>query len=355
MNAAVDTVPRRFEPRPHPIAVLIVDDSVVARAAMSRIVTSSEDLHLSAAVDGASQAIAWLKVNRVDVVLLDLEMPGVGGIAALPELIAAGRGAHILIVSSTAGEGAAATIKALALGASDTLTKPLPGQLNQNFGKILIDRIQKLGRAITVSKPAELISLRPATNAPVALLAIGASTGGLNALARFFETLPADFGAPILITQHLPPSFMGYFADQVAAMAKRSARVAKDGDKLISGEMLVAPGHAHLTVVQARGHLAISLCTGAAPTRCCPSVDPMLSSIAAVAGENTVAVILSGMGRDGATGAEAVVAAGGTVLAQDSATSAVWGMPGVVARAGLATLVASPGALAEHVGRRGSL
>lgn len=355
MNAAISPAPRQFEPRPRPIAVLIIDDSAVARAALSRIVASSEDLQLSTAVDGAAQAIAWLKVNRVDVVLLDLEMPGVGGLAALPELIAAGRGAHILIVSSTAGEGAAATIKALALGASDTLTKPVPGQLNQNFGRVLIDRIRRLGRAMTVSKPAELVSLRPAANAPIAVLAIGASTGGLNALAQFFETLPPDFGAPILITQHLPPSFMGYFADQIAAMAGRFARVAKEGDKLIGGEILVAPGHAHLTVVQAQGRLAISLFSGTAPTRCCPSVDPMLSSIAAVAGENAVAVILSGMGRDGASGAEAVVAAGGTVLAQDSTTSAVWGMPGVVARAGLATLVASPGALAEHVAWRGSL
>jgi two-component system, chemotaxis family, protein-glutamate methylesterase/glutaminase len=353
--AAALCVAQRTGHGARPISVLIVDDSAVARAAMARMVSGSDDLVLAMAVEGANQAIAWLHANRVDVVLLDLEMPGVGGLAALPDLLVAGRGAHILIVSSTAREGAEATIRALAAGAADTLTKPSTDQLNQNFGKILVDRIHRLGRAVAVKGEITPYSLRRTASRPIGLLAIGASTGGLNALAAFFENLPVHFAAPILITQHLPPAFMGYFADQVGAMAGRFARVAQEGDPLVDGEILVAPGHAHLTVLERHREKVISLSTSAAPTRCCPSVDPMLRSVAETAGEEAVAVVLSGMGRDGAAGAAAIVAGGGSVIVQDRSTSAVWGMPGAVAVAGHASLVATPQRLAEHIARRGSL
>ncbi len=355
MNGVARSSTLRSDNEERPIAVLIVDDSAVARAAMSNMIASSVDLVLAAAVEGAAQAIAWLGKHRVDVVLLDLEMPGIGGIAALPDLIEAGRGAHVLIVSSAARDGAEATIKALALGAADTLTKPVPGQLNQNFGKLLIDRVQRLGRAVVSKGPVEHLRLRSLGTSAVDLLAIGASTGGINALAQFFANLPNSFAAPILVTQHLPPPFMGYFADQVAAMAGRFTRVAKQGDALMAGEILVAPGHAHLTVAFEGNVRTVMLSTDPAPTRCCPSVDPMFASVAAAAGAGAVAVVLSGMGRDGETGARQIITAGGSVIAQDSATSAVWGMPGTVVRAGLASMAATPAQLAEHIARRGSL
>ncbi|UVO53843.1 chemotaxis protein CheB [Sphingomonas sp. SUN039] len=337
-----------------PISVLIVDDSAVARAALSQMVDCGGSLQLAGAVDGAGRAIAWLRDNRADVVLLDLEMPGWNGLAALPDLLAAGRGAKVLVVSSTARAGAEATLRALAAGAADTLAKPAMGQLNQSFQAVLIDRIERLGRASRHGGEVARFTLRPEPATPVALLGIGASTGGLSALAAFFAGLPASFGAPIVVTQHLPPSFMPYFADQLAAMAGRFAHVATEGRIAEPGEILVAPGHAHLLVRRQGTHFVASLSDAPVPTRCCPSVDPMLVSLGEAAGPDAAAVVLTGMGRDGSAGAARLVDVGGSVMVQDSASSAVWGMPGSIATQGLACVAAPPARLAAHLARRGS-
>jgi two-component system, chemotaxis family, protein-glutamate methylesterase/glutaminase len=337
-----------------PISVLIVDDSAVARAALSRMVESSGTLERAGAVDGAARAIEWLRGNRADVVLLDLEMPGWNGLDALPELLAAGRGAKVLVVSSTARAGAEATLRALAAGAADTLTKPAVGQLNQTFQAVLVDRIERLGRVSLLDDDIGLIPLQPEPVTRLSLLGIGASTGGLQALAQFFGALPRTFDAPIVVTQHLPPSFMPYFAEQLAAMAGRFTHVAEEGRRIAPGEIAVAPGTRHLRVVRRGTGFAATLSDEATSSRCCPSVDPMLESLADAAGDEAAAVILTGMGRDGSTGAARLVEAGGAVLVQDRATSAVWGMPGTIARAGLACVIADPVRLAGHISRRGS-
>jgi len=336
------------------LSVLIVDDSAVARAAMSRMVSGTPGLDVAAALPGASAAVAWLTHNRVDVVILDLDMPGIDGLAALPDLLEAGRGARVLIVSSTARDGAEATMRALALGATDTLSKPGAGQLNQNFGRLLIDRLFRLGLARTAAPVGERFPLRRAPDAPVNLLAIAASTGGLNALAAFFARLEPGFTAPILLTQHLPPSFMPLFAEQVTAMSGRVARVATEGMPLGEREIAIAPGDAHVGVTSGAGRWNAALSKEVAASGHIPSADPMFTSVAKIADARSVAVVLTGMGRDGALGADLLVRCGGTVIAQDAETSAVWGMPGVVARAGLASLVASPARLADYLVRRGS-
>lgn len=338
-----------------PISVLIVDDSAVARAALSRMIEAGTSLSLAGAVDGAARAIAWLRDVRVDVILLDLEMPGWDGIAALPDLLVAGRGAKVLVVSSTARAGAEATLRALSAGAADTLAKPAVGQLNQSFQALLVDRIERLGRAAFYDTETAQFSLRPEPSTPIALLGIGASTGGLSALGDFFAALPRSFAAPIVVTQHLPPSFMPYFADQLAAMAGRFAHVADEGRVIEPGEILVAPGTRHLRVVRRGINYVASLSDESTPTRCCPSVDPMLASMANVAGAEAAAVILTGMGRDGTEGASRLVEAGGSVLVQDRASSAVWGMPGSVAKAGLACVATTPARLAAQITRRGSI
>ncbi len=337
-----------------PVSVLIVDDSVVARAALERIVKSDAALSVSASVGSALAAIDWLRANTADVVLLDLEMPGLGGLDALPGLLAAGGGARVLVVASAAREGARSTLRALSLGAADTLAKPEAGQLNQSFGEVLNERIRRLGHARARSGRVDLHRLRAPALAPVELVAVGSSTGGLPALADFFAALPRDFDAPVLLTQHLPPSFMPYFAEQVAAMSGRAAMVAFDGQRIERGCVLVAPGIAHLCADRGDGVLRARLSHEAAPSRCCPSVDPMFQSVAAASGADATAVVLTGMGRDGRIGAQSVIDAGGSVIAQDRATSAVWGMPGSVVSDGLASVVGSPADLARHLAARGA-
>ncbi len=354
MNALATRIDRLGE-ADRAISVLIVDDSAVARAALSHMVGSSQMLGLAESLDGAGRAIAWLRENRVDVILLDLEMPGWNGLAALPELLAAGRGAKILVVSSTTRAGAEATVRALAAGAADTLAKPAVGQLNQSFQAILVDRIERLGRAALGDSDSPKFALRPEPTTPIGLLGIGASTGGLSALGAFFTALPSEFRAPIIVTQHLPPTFIPYFADQLATMAGRVAHVAQSGHVLVPGEIVIAPGHAHLVVARHGSRFVADLSDVPAPSRCCPSVDPMFASMAEAAGPEAVGVVLTGMGRDGTTGAGQLVEAGGSVLAQDRSSSVVWGMPGSVSKAGLACVVATPARLAGHIACRGSL
>jgi two-component system, chemotaxis family, protein-glutamate methylesterase/glutaminase len=339
-----------------PIRVLIVDDSAVARAALSRLVSEAPEFEVVAALDGARRAIERLAEVDVDIVLLDIQMPGLDGLSALPSLIEASGGARILIVSTLAGEGARATIEALALGAADTLGKPEMGSFGRQFGDVLIEKMLRLGKATVTSaadaRPAQLI--RPAPDTPIACVAIGSSTGGLHALSAFFAALPRNFAAPILITQHLPPSFMAFFADQIATLSGRVVQVAEDGTVLKPHEIIVAPGDRHIGLRRVGKAVQIVLLDGATTSRCCPSVDPMLSGVAEIFGDAALAIILSGMGRDGESGAAAIAKAGGTIIVQDSPSSAVWGMPGCVARAGIASLVATPAVLAAYVAERGA-
>ena len=338
-----------------PIRVLIVDDSAVARAALSRMVCDAPEFEIVAALDGARRAIDWLVGNSVDIVLLDIQMPGLDGLEALPKLVEASGGARILVVSTMAGDGARATIQALALGAADTLAKPDIGALGRQFGDVLIDKMLRLGKArpAAISESREPQLLRIVAETRVACLAIGASTGGLHALAAFFAALPPMFDAPILVTQHLPPVFMSFFSEQLSALSGRSARIAQDGETVKRGDILVAPGDRHLSVTRRGRKACVALLDHAAVSRCCPSVDPMFSGVADVYGGSAMAVVLTGMGRDGEIGAGAIAAAGGTIIVQDAISSAVWGMPGTVARAGLASLIAKPAALATYVAQRG--
>jgi two-component system chemotaxis response regulator CheB len=194
--------------------------------------------------------------------------------------------------------------------------------------------------------------LREMPDASLECLALGASTGGLPALIDFLRALPARIGTPILVTQHLPEIFMPHFARQLEAACGRPALVAADGNGLVADAIHVAPGDAHLVLVRNGVEVSVKLDRRRAPSGCRPSVDPMLTSVAAVYGEGGLGVILSGMGRDGALGARRLVEAGGAVLAQDRASCSVWGMPRIVAEAGLAASIAPPADLARRVAAR---
>lgn len=336
-----------------PIRVLIVDDSAVARAALAAMIADAPSLAVAGQVENAERAVRWLASERADVVLLDLDMPGRGGLAALPDLIAAGQGARVLVVSAAAGRGAKATLEALGLGAADTLAKPSPAHMGRAFAVTLVTRIERLGLAERPTGATSPIGLRAPPNAPVDILAIGSSTGGIEALSAFLRALPSAFTPPILITQHLPPPFMPYLAQQLSAVSERCASVAIDGERVRDRHIFVAPGNAHLGVSGRAGYARIALTDAVSATRCCPSVDPMFTAIATF-GAGAIGVVLSGMGCDGLAGARLIALAGGSLLAQDEASSAVWGMPGTIARAGLATAVGTPESLARHVGARAS-
>ncbi len=341
-------------PRPNAptdgIRVLIVDDSVVARAVIGRMIEGMARFHVAASVSDVRGALAFLAAESADVILLDLEMPGISGLTALPDLVLAGRGAKILVVSSAADDGAAAAVQALALGAADTLVKPGVGNFGGRFAAVLEDRLNRLfdadGAPVPQSTRAE-----PAPGA-FDIVAVGASTGGIHALSQMLRAIPSDFRPPILVTQHLPASFMSYFAAQLAVLAGRPCEVATDCMAVRPGRMIVAPGDAHIRCVRTSSGTAIRLTDEPAGSGCMPSVDPMLDSVASLFGARGLGIILSGMGRDGAIGAQRLLDAGGSVIVQDKASSVVWGMPGAIA--GNASAVLPPADIGRIIatGRR---
>jgi two-component system chemotaxis response regulator CheB len=344
--------------------VLIVDDSVVARAVIARMVDASECFSVVGAVGSVKAALEFLRRATTEFILLDIEMPGVDGLTALPDLIAAGRGAKVLMVSSSAGYGAAATLRALALGAADTLVKPPAGALSRRFGAALVAKLERLWEHRThfpssATGAPSALPIKPPTVAANAgdddydIVAIGASTGGIHALSQVFRALPTDFPLPIVITQHLPASFMPYFANQIALLAARPCDVAIDRFRVLPGRIIVAPGDAHLKCVKLGGGVAaFRLTREPAASGCMPSVDPMLTSMGEVYGARMLAIILSGMGRDGADGARRVHERGGCVIAQDQASSVVWGMPGAVVSSGVADAILPPEAIGRLVATR---
>jgi two-component system chemotaxis response regulator CheB len=346
--------PTVAEPAPGALKVMIVDDSITARTVHSRIVTGDDEMAVAAIAGTAEQAIFLLGSIKVDVILLDLDMPGIGGLDALPRIIAAARGARIMVVSSLTVDGAEQTLSALALGAADTLPKPVAGSFNQDYRDTLLNKVRALGRASVRRAPAKApakppVTLRAGSGRRPGVLAIGASTGGIHALGQLFGGLPSDMSLPILVTQHLPASFMPVFARQLWTVSGHEAFVAEDDAELVPGRILVAPGDAHLTVRSHGGRIRVKLDRTPAASGCTPSVDPMFASLAEVYAADALGVVLSGMGRDGAAGAARIVAAGGAIFAQDEASCAVWGMPRAVAEAGLACAILPPDQIANRI------
>jgi two-component system chemotaxis response regulator CheB len=238
------------------------------------------------------------------------------------------------------------------------MPNPGTGRFNGKFSEILLAKLKALGYASdqrplpVAQKGAPPVALRAMPSDPIDVLAIGASTGGIHALGVLFSALPDRIGVPILVTQHLPMPFMSVFARQLGAVARRDAVVAEDGMPLLPDRILVAPGDAHLTLEPGHGGPIVRLTHGRSGSGCMPSVDPMLASVGAVYGSGALGVVLTGMGRDGVEGAARVVACGGSILAQDEATCAVWGMPRAILEAGFASAVLPPEKIARRIASR---
>jgi two-component system chemotaxis response regulator CheB len=336
-------------PAAPPLRLMIVDDSQVARAVLSRMLDAFDDFAIVATAADAGEALRLLPSTAVDVVLLDVEMPGESGLEALPEIVRLGRGARVLIVSSFCDGDADAAVRALAPGAAETLSKPGAEAFSGRFSEVLAERLRRMGRR---EAPAEAAPAAAPGEAKLGCLAVGASTGGLHAVTALLSALPARIGAPILITQHLPAVFVPFFARQVEAASGRTVRIAEDGLELRAEEIVLARGDAHIRLEQRGARVLVRLDRTAVQSGCVPSVDVMLDSVAGTYGRAALGVMLSGMGRDGLAGSRELVARGGTMMAQDRQSCAVWGMPRVVVEAGLACAVLPPAELAARVAAR---
>ncbi len=330
------------------IRVLVVDDSSLIRKVVSEELAADPQIEIAATAANGRIALARMTQVNPDLVILDVEMPEMDGLAALAELRKTHPRVPVIMFSALTERGAAATLDALALGASDYFTKPSgPGGLDSSRQVIrdeLIPAIKALCRdRVAVSLPASapplVTSPTQGPHARVDVVAIGVSTGGPNALAEIFRGLPADLSVPILIVQHMPPLFTKLLAERLSAIGSIPVEEATSGVELRPGRAWIAPGDFHMTVARSASSVRVRLNQDQPENSCRPAVDPLFRSIANSFGANCLAVILTGMGQDGLRGSEAIRSAGGQVIAQDEASSVVWGMPGFVVRAGLADKV----------------
>ena len=333
-----------------PVCVLVVDDALVIRGLISRMLEAAGGIEVVATASDGKRALTLLEKNSVDVVVLDIEMPVMDGLEALPQIVQKYPGIQVVMASTLTQRNAEISIKAMQLGAADYLAKPgSSGELRSadDFKRDLVDKV-RAPRPLIRGAPKE-VKLRPL---PAAFrpqcLAIGSSTGGPQALFKVLQ----DVGAvdlPIFITQHMPPTFTRILAEHIARGTGRECAEAVDGETVRPGRLYVAPGGKHM-IVEAKGAgKQIRLDDGPPENFCKPAVDPMLRSLVKSYGGKVLCAILTGMGADGAKGAEELADAGGVVLAQDEATSVVWGMPGATAQRGAATEVLPVGELGARL------
>jgi two-component system chemotaxis response regulator CheB len=351
------------------IRVLVVDDSVVIRRMVSDVLAAEPDIEVAgAAADGR---IALQKIEQVnpDIITLDVEMPVMDGLETLKQLRKLHRRLPVIMFSTLTERGASATMDALALGASDYVTKPANvGSAAAALEKIRAELIPKIRAHVPRSVPlashsfsltaAQKAQLPSSINAPrvcnsrIEVVAIGTSTGGPNALGDLVPLLPANFPVPVVIVQHMPPIFTRFLADRLSSKSQIPVTEAANHQELLPGHVYIAPGDFHMMVEQSKEGLRIRTQQEQPENSCRPAVDVLFRSVAEVYGSASLAVIMTGMGQDGLRGCGRIREAGGHILAQDEATSVVWGMPGYVANAGLADVVLPLGLLAGEVVRR---
>ena len=352
------------------LRVMIADDAIVVRGLFARWIEAEPDMALVASLRTGREAVEQIERIKPDVVILDVDMPELDGITALPQLLAKCPGVTVIMASTLTRRNAEISLRALSLGATDYIPKPSTRDdvgAAPDFRRDLIEKIRQLGRrghkATGLTHVADApplaphaapqaravhhyhpphtpVVLRPLPTVAPRVLLIGASTGGPQALNKLVTEIDAVIErVPVLITQHMPPTFTAILAEHLSRLSKHPAREAMHGEEIVPGTIYMAPGGRHMTVSQRNGAPVIEITNTAPINFCKPAVDPLFSSAATVWGSRTLALVLTGMGHDGLAGAHDIVHAGGHVLAQDEASSVVWGMPGQVALAGLCSAV----------------
>lgn len=339
-----------------PIRVLLADDSATVRHQIARWLAEESDLDLVATAMNGRQAVERAEAKRPDVVLLDVEMPEMDGLEALRRIRAQDPRVPVIMFSAHTSRGGMTTLDALAAGASDYVLKPGSGTASADQVRAqLLEKIRRLHERATrrgPARPAPATDLRAARRERIDVLAVGSSTGGPSALETIFRELPPNLPFPILVVQHMPPLFTKSLAERLAKVSGLPVREATPDALAKPGTAWIAPGDWHMRVRPTPGGYALALDQERPENSCRPSVDVLFRSVAASCGRNALAVVLTGMGQDGLLGARAIVDAGGEVMAQDEASSVVWGMPGAVVNAGLASRIATPAQLAAEIRTR---
>lgn len=348
------------------IRVLVVDDSVVVRRLVADILSADPRIEVVGTAANGKVALAKVPQTNPDLMTLDIEMPVMDGLETLLELRKSYPKLPVIMFSTLTERGASATLDALERGARDYVTKPANvGSVTASMDAVRAQLIPKIlalcpragvtpapstlaprvgapAVAPTVpARPPKPAVVRPATGSEsrVDLLTIGVSTGGPDALTQVLAALPGDLPVPILVVQHMPPVFTKQFADRLNGRCSLAVSEAVPGDPVRPGKVLVAPGDFHMRVRRTGDSASVTLDQGTPENYCRPAVDVLFRSVAEAYGEHVLAVVLTGMGSDGLRASGDIVSAGGTVFAQDEATSVVWGMPGAVAVAGLASRI----------------
>jgi two-component system chemotaxis response regulator CheB len=346
------------------IRVVLIDDSAVVRGAMRQIIDGAPDMHVVATAGNGRLGLEELARTETDVVLLDVEMPELDGLSTLPLILARYPKVRVIMASSLTAEGATTTMDALARGATDYITKPSsragPVAL-ASLATEIVAKIRAIGMAGQSRRNRVVAAPRPAAPAarptphPVSavtprIVAISSSTGGPNALVTVMKSLPRSFSLPVVVTQHMPPVFTMLLAQRLRRESGRDCGEGVDGEPIAPNRVYVAPGDFHMLVEARHGLPHLRLTQTPPENHCRPSADPMLRSVAAVYGPAVLSVVLTGMGEDGRRGSEDLRRLGGRVIAQDEATSVVWGMPGAVVEAGIVEKVLPLEEIGQRIG-----
>jgi two-component system, chemotaxis family, protein-glutamate methylesterase/glutaminase len=362
-------------PEMPPLRILVVDDSAVIRQMISQILSEDPLLAVAGVAGDGKIALAKIAQTVPDLVTLDVEMPVLNGLEALAEIRKLHPKLPVIMFSTLTERGASATIEALSLGASDYVTKPSntmnQQEARQRIRAELIPKIKALCRSHHSEAPhaqaatpethsphlLELPRVRPARTVQpdhrrIEIVAIGASTGGPNALAAVLPVFTKDFPVPIVIVQHMPPIFTRMLAERLASRSAIGVREAVEGESLQPGIAWIAPGDFHMTVTRQAAGLRICLNQGPQENSCRPAVDVLFRSVAEACGANALGVVMTGMGSDGVHGAERIRRGGGEVIVQDEKTSVVWGMPGFTFAEGHADAMYALDKLPAEITRR---